>query len=284
MTGLLLVLFGSFAVESGASIGKDQVKKGGESVYMMGFLDASWGTLLYLFLLWSGSELWQFSWNLWPTFAIRSVLEVLQAHMTVIAISKADRSTFGFIRIGTIPLLLLVDIVLGYTLTSMQILGMGLIVCSLVFLMIRRSMNMSGIWYVLVATVNAVATLSLFKYDLEHGNSLVAEQVPVLLLLLCYFFVMARVRAGENILRRMWQPILLLQSLCTGIGTVTISYGYVLLPASIATTAVRSGGLLWSILSGNLLFQERSFRMKVLAAALCILGLVFLAPGFVRLR
>lgn len=277
MTGLLLVLFGACFTEGGASMGKYQVKRGGESIYMMGFLDGIWGTLLFLFLLWSGAEVWRFSWDSLPTFLIRAVLEVLQAHMTVVAISKADRSTFGFIRIGTIPLLLMVDIALGYAFTGTQLIGTGLIVCSLVFLLIRRSMRTEGIWYVVIATVNAVATLSLFKYDLAHWNSLVAEQVPVLILLVCYFFVMAKIRAGENVLLRMWQPALLLQSLCVGIGTVTISYGYVLLPASMATAAVRSGSLLWSILSGSLLFAERSFWMKILGAVLCIAGLVLLA-------
>ena len=221
--------------------------------------------------------MWLFSWDTLPTFAVRAVLEVLQAHMTVVAISKADRSTFGLIRIGTIPLLLTIDIILGYAFTTQQLLGTGLIVCSLVFLLMRRSMRTDGIGYVLVATVNAVATLSLFKYDLVHGNSVVAEQVPVLLLLVGYFLVMARVRAGENVLQKMWRPALLLQSLCVGIGTVTISYGYVLLPASLATTVVRSGGLLWSILSGNFLFKERSFGMKAFGAALCVAGLILLA-------
>ncbi len=81
MTGLLLVLFGACFTEGGASMGKYQVKRGGESVYMMGFLDGIWGTLLFLFLLWSGAEVWRFSFNSLPTFLIRSVLEVLQAHM-----------------------------------------------------------------------------------------------------------------------------------------------------------------------------------------------------------
>lgn len=277
MTGLLLVLVGACAIEAGASIGKYQVKKGCESVYMMGFLDSIWGTLLYLFLLWSGSEVWRFAWESLPTFTVRAILEVLQAHVTVLAISRADRSTFGFIRIGTIPLLLMVDIALGYAFTGTQLLGIAVIVFSLVLLLARRGMRTNGIGFVIVSTVNAVATLSLFKYDIVHWNSVAAEQIPVLIVLLVYFLVMARVRCGESVLVRMWQPILLLQSLCTGIGTVTISYGYLLLPASLATTAVRSGGLLWSIISGNLVFKERRLWLKIAAAVLCIGGLILLA-------
>ena len=277
MTGLLLVLFGACAIETGASIGKYEVKRGCESVYMMGFLDSIWSTLLYLFLLWTGSEVWRFSSASLPTFTVRAVLDVLQAHITVLAISRADRSTFGFIRIGTIPLLLIVDIALGYAFTGMQLIGMGVIVFSLLLLLMRRTMRMNGIGFVLISTVNAVATLSLYKYDIAHWNSVAAEQIPVLVLLLLYFLIMARVRCGERVLTQMWQPMLLLQSLAVGIGTVTVSYGYLLLPASLATTVVRSGSLLWSILSGNLLFKERSFWLKILAAVLCIGGLALLA-------
>ena len=161
MTGLLLVLLGAFSAEVGATIGKREVKKGTESVYMMGFLDAMWGVLLYVFLILSGAQVWKFSSDSLPTFGIQCVLEVLQAHMTVLAINKADRSTFGFIRIGTIPLLLTVDVLLGYTLSSMQIAGMATIVCALFVLLMHRGMNKKGIGYVIVATVNAVATLSL---------------------------------------------------------------------------------------------------------------------------
>ena len=68
MTGLLLVLLGAFSAEVGATIGKREVKKGTESVYMMGFLDAMWGVLLYVFLIlsgapWWGTSVWSASWT-----------------------------------------------------------------------------------------------------------------------------------------------------------------------------------------------------------------------------
>lgn len=270
------MLFGSFSSEAGASIGKREVQSGHESIYMMGFLDALWGVALFAALLTTGSEVWRFSAASLPTFLLRAVLEIFQAHMTVLAITMADRSTFGFIRIGTIPLLLAVDAVLGYAIGGTRLIGIALIVAALCLLLVKRGMTTKGIGYVLVTTVNAVITLSLMKYDITHFNSVGAEQILILLVLLSYFFIMARIRLGERLLELMWCRTLLLQSLAVGIGTVLISFGYALLPASIATTVTRAFAVLWAVLSGNMMFKERHLALKIAGAVICITGLAFL--------
>jgi drug/metabolite transporter (DMT)-like permease len=277
MTGLLLVLFGALSAEMGSSIGKREIQQGRESIYMMGFLDALWGVLLYVGILAAGSDVWKFSIASFPTFGLRAVLEIILAHISVIAITKADRSAYGFIRIGTIPLLLAVDVTLGYTLTGAQFTGIGIIMCALALLLVRRGLGTKGIWYVLSTTLIAVVTLSLFKHNITHFNSVAAEQTIILTLLLAYFFLMACIHMREQPLRFMLQPTLLLQSLLVGIGTVTVSFGYLFLPASVTVTVVRAGSLLWAILSGSLYFKERNFILKIVGAILCIVGLLFLA-------
>ncbi len=276
MTGLLLVLLGALSAEAGASIGKREVQKGHESIYLMGFLDAAWGVLLFGVLLLTGSETWRFSAASLPTFGLRAVLEVFQAHMTVMAITKADRSTFGFLRIGTIPLLLMVDVVLGYAVAGTQVIGITMIIGALILLVAERGMTTNGITYVLITAVNAVITLSLMKYNITHFNSVGSEQLLILVILLVYFFTMSSLRSREHPLRLMWQPMLLAQSLAIGIGTVLGSFGFAYLPASIATTVSRSVALLWAVISGNLWFREKSMTLKIIAGAICVAGLVML--------
>jgi len=49
-----------------------------------------------------------------PTFGARLLLEIILSTTTITAIAKSDRTTFTFLRTTTVPLLLLVDLALGY--------------------------------------------------------------------------------------------------------------------------------------------------------------------------
>jgi hypothetical protein len=55
------------------------------------------------------------------THAARSTLVYVNAKV----IMQADRSTMGFLRLLTIPLLLVIDLALGYRLEPVQIVGIG---------------------------------------------------------------------------------------------------------------------------------------------------------------
>src|SRR3989344_4119813 len=109
--------------EIGTSIGKHKVQLSKESIYTMGFLNMFWGALFFLSFAFFIRKAFVFSFESLPTFIPRLVLEVAQTHVTLNAIVAASRSTFSFIRIFTIPLLLLIDIILGYSITTNQIAG-----------------------------------------------------------------------------------------------------------------------------------------------------------------
>jgi drug/metabolite transporter (DMT)-like permease len=286
MIGILLTGGSSLAEEAGASIGKWETLRGEESVFSMGFLDSLWTTLFLLvfafvipkdFFASGFPHGFVFSMASLPTFLPRVGLEILQAYATVYAIARADRSTFGFLRAITIPLLLVTDIVLAYSVSLHQIAGMSLIIASLILLFINHGIRREGAWLVVFTAVNAVATATLFKYDITHFNSVEAEQVLVSLVLLAFFFIMALTRAKENPLRLLVRPVFFTQSLLAGIGGVFISFAFLFNTASVIMTAKRAFTILFSMLSGHVYFREKELWIKVVCFILIAIGLVFLA-------
>jgi len=276
MIGLFLVLTSTFFKEIGTSIGKTKVAEHKESIYTFGFLSMLGSMLFFLFIAFFIRGAFLFSLESLPTFTIRAILEIAQAHVSILAITVADRSTFGFLRIITIPLLLSVDIVLGYSIGLSQIAGIAIIVFVLIFLLLNHGIRKKGMWLVLFTAVNAVVTISLFKYNITHFNSVEAEQALISGIVLIYFLIMALFVAKENPFRFLRQPVFLLQSVTEGISHVVLSFAYIFAAASVITTAKRALSILWAILSGNLYFREKHIGIKIIALIVIVIGFIFL--------
>ena len=266
----------TFFDEAQTSLGKHGVEEGTQSVYTMGFLSMLWGFVFYLIIIISKQE-FLFSLASLPTLGARIVLELILAHISVLAIIHADRSTYSFIRFGTIPLLLITDLLLGYTISTRALIGIGIILMVLILLFMRHEVRKAGMWYVLGTTLLAVATLSLFKYNITHFNSVQAEESIVVGVLLIFFFTKAMFIAKENPLRLLGKPAILGQSLSAGLGNVLMSFAFLYGAASIITTAKRGLGVFWAILSGNIYFKETGMIVKFLALITLIFGLVLTA-------
>src|SRR3989344_4136738 len=134
MFGILLAALSSASSELSDSISKKEVSDGAASYYTLGFLTILFGTVVLMLIgIWRQDFI--FSLASLPTFVPRVFLEVLQAHISILAVVKADRSDYGPIRTLTIPLLLAVDIWLGYSVTTMQMLGMTIIFITIFLLM-----------------------------------------------------------------------------------------------------------------------------------------------------
>lgn len=286
MLGLLITAGASAAEEAGTSIGKWETLRGRESAFSMGFLDSFWATLFLLALAFviprdffapGFPQGFVFSMASLPTFLPRVGLEILQAYATVYAVTRADRSTFGFLRVITIPLLLVADVVLAYSVSLPQIAGMSLVVVSLILLFINHGIRREGAWLVVLTSINAALTISLYKYDITHFNSVEAEQTLIHLVLLAFFFGMALTRAKENPLRLLVRPVFLTQSLLVGIGSATLSFAYLFSAASVIATAKRAFTILFAILSGHVYFREKKLWVKVASFALIAVGLALLA-------
>ncbi|MCX6784847.1 MAG: hypothetical protein NTV81_02835 [Candidatus Komeilibacteria bacterium] len=276
MVGVILTFFGSLFEEISSSIGKKEVSKLEEDVYTMGFLSILWPVLFFAIIIFFIRGQFIFSWDSWPTFLTRAILEVIEAHCALIALTKTDRTTFSFVRLLTLPLLLLVDLILGYALKLPQLLGITLIVVSLSLLLFKQGINKKGIGWVVFISLNAVATISLYKYDITHFNSVETEQFLICSILFIYFFFLILWLDKKNPFRLLGRPLFLAQSLIGGAGGVLTGFAYNFTSASIATTAKRSSAIIWSMVSGGLYFHERQLIFKISILSLLIGGLILL--------
>ena len=275
MYGILLVGLAGFFLEVSTSIGKYEVKKRVESIYGMGILSTFWTLIIFgLAIVWK--QEFQFSLASLPTFSLRMIIEILQVYLMLKAIVIADRSTNAFIRLTTIPLLLLVDLaIIGADLSLAQIIGTLIILASLCALMVNGGVKKKGIVFVALSAVNAVSGITLYKHNITYFNSVEAEQSLILLGILLFLYISAR-RRGERPFRLFRKHICMIQSATHGIGTAMISFAYVFAPASVITTAKRTVEVLWSIISGNLVFHEKHLSIKIVSGVMAVCGLVLL--------
>lgn len=277
MLGVILASIGTFFEETSTSLGKWEISRKVESPFTFGFLQLFWGgvILLGIALIREGSFI--FSLASLPTFLPRVILEIIQAHVTVLAVARASRSTFGCIRILTVPILLIVDVAFGLTPTMFATIGIVVIIATLIILLRNHGIERAGSGLVLFSAVNAVATLSLYQYDVRHFNSVVAEQLLMYAVLITYFGIAAIVVMRERPFHLLMCRVTLGQSLVQGVGGVIESFAVLFAPISIVLAAKRSSSVLWSVLAGRLTFHEDHFIVKVAAAVFLVIGLVLLA-------
>ena len=275
MFGVLLSALSSAFNELSDSIGKKKVGDGIASYYTFGFLSILFGTIMLIIMgVWRQDFI--FSLASLPTLIPRVFLEVLQAHVNILAVVKADRSDYGPIRILTIPLLLAVDVMLGYAITPIQMLGISIIFVTIFLLLSYERSRAKGLFLVLFTAINAVATLSLYKYDITHFNSVETEQVLVQLVLLVYFFVLAVTVGRENPFTFLRRGVFFAQASASGLASSFTSYAYVFAPASIITAALRASAVLFSVVSGKYYFKEKRLLLKISAVCGILAGFYLL--------
>lgn len=277
MIGVLLALAGTFLGEVSNSIGKRKVEEKAIGIYSMGFIQIIGAFLFFVLIVILNRSAFVFQLTSFKTYLPRLALEILQLHATLLAVIRTDRSTYGFFRTATVPLLLLVDVILGYQLNFAQIFGIGLIAVTFILMFVGRAVfSKTGIGWVVLITLNAVVTTSLYKYDITHFNSVAAEQLPMLLLSLIYLLFMSYITAGENPFKFFRKRIYQTQSLADGVAGVVLSYAIAFAPASVIIAAKRSGEVLWATLSGNIYFAERNLALKLTIFLLLATGIVLL--------
>lgn len=275
MFGILLAGISAVFDEIAFSIGKKKMSDGLVSHYTFGFLIQFLSALFITAIGFVFSDL-GFSLDSLPTFIPRVLVAILMVQLLVIAIAKVDRGVFGFIRLATIPLLLGTDLVLGYSLSNLQILGIVLIVIPIGILFYSELSKSKGMFLVLAVAVLAAIDLSLYKYDISHFNSVESEQAIIALIISLYFFLTATLIRGENPLVFLREKIYVAQASSSGIAYVVNSFAYLYAPASVINTAFRGFAVLFAILTGTFYFEERGFLMRALLFLVMVIGLVLL--------
>ena len=276
MIGIILVSIGSFFDEISTLIAKTEVQNKKETIYSMAFLSLIWSTLWFLVIILVKGE-FVFSLASLPTLILRTVVEAGLIYAGTIAVVQSDRSTFGFIRTGTIPLLLLTDLWLGYVLTLPQIIGTAILVLALLVAFLNHGIKKDGLKFVLLATILPVLTISLFKYNITNFNSVEAEQLITHVFLLLFVFILALKVGHENPLTLLTKRTFFIQSFSAGVGGVLISFAYLFAPASTVTAAKRAVSVLLAIVAGNLYFKEKHLVLKIALFVFIVTGITLLA-------
>ncbi|MBI5134466.1 MAG: hypothetical protein HZA81_03735 [Candidatus Taylorbacteria bacterium] len=275
MFGIALTALGSFLDETAASIGKWAVTHKKEPLMVMGFLNVFWVSAIFgAVALFKGE--FAFAPAALPLFLTRSVFEIAQFHIGLLATVKSDRSALGFLMILTLPLLLAVDTVLGYEMTTLQLLGVATIVLSLALLLVNHGISKKGLGYALFIAINPVITISMFKYSITHYNTVEVEQSLMFGVLAVYGAAMSYVMHRENPFKYLKNPLCLAHSLLRGVSGTMHSFAYVFAPASVITTAKRAASLFAAVVSGNVYFHEKHLVLKLASFSLIVLGLILI--------
>jgi len=234
---------------------------------------------IWLYKIYSWNIEFNFNYASIPLLCIRLLLEVTQSYITLIAIKHCDRSTFSILRVLTIPLLVIADMLLWYQFSSYSLIWIAIILFSfIVFNINTKTINWTGWYFAIFTAINAVITLSLFKYSLTHyWNSLEIDQGIMALGTVIFFLIY-----NYNRERKFWyyllkkEKIFWIQWILMALTSIIISYTYVYLNASEATAVKRAWEMFWSVLAGFIFFQEKHLWKKILFALCIIIWLIIM--------
>jgi len=279
MFAVLIILTSTLLQETAASLGKASVRKKRETVHSLAFLGVFW-SLLFLV---AGVLVFKAEFHIelasLPTLIPRIILEIILAFLGAEAIIRADRSTVGFLRLLSVPLLLAVDLILGYHLTILQIVGVLVMFGGLLLAFHHNPRGKKGAGLAIACALISVATISLYKWDISHYNSIAAEQIVVTFFMAVSFYISARY-VGDSPLRLVIRPVSGGQSLASGLSGAIEGFAYAFAPASVILALKRCGALLWTIIFGRTYFHEKSLIQKLHAGAWTGVGLFLLASPF----
>jgi len=276
MLGIILQGIASFFGEISGSLEKWMVAKRVESFYAIGFQNSLVAIAFFLVYVIGNNGEFRLNPASFPTLALLVILSVAQAYATMKGMSIATRGTYNFIRTGTMPLLLIVDLFTGYDLSSRQIAGIVIVMCALIFLFMNHGIERKGAGFVAFTAVNAAATIALFKWHVTVWNSVAAEQLVLICSQTLFFLVCSVFIAKENPFRLLKRKLPILQSTTYAADSFIGSFAYLFAPASIILAATRSFAVLWGILFGNRIFHEKSLALKIATCVVVAIGIVLM--------
>jgi hypothetical protein len=276
MLGILLQGIGSFFGEISGSLEKWMVTKRVESFYAVGFQNCLVAIAFFLAYVFCTKGSLRLNPESYPTLALLIILSIAQAYATMKGAVIASRGTFNFIRVGTMPLMLIFELFIGCDLSSRQISGIVLIMCALVYLYMNHGIERKGAGLVAFTAVNSAVTLELYKWHVTIWNSVAAEQLILIVAQTIFFYAGAVFIAKENPFRLLRKRLPLFQSASYATADFLGSFAYLFAPASVILAAARSSSVLWGILFGNRFFHEKGLALKITTFVIVTIGIVLL--------
>jgi hypothetical protein len=274
--GVILTIASTGFRELSTVIGKIEVEKHHETIHSMGFINLAIGFLIFLGIVIFGDQSFVLESSSLGILGIRFIFELASFELTVRAIIKADRSTFSFLRILTLPGVLIIDLILGYQIGILQWVGVLAIFGSIVWLLMHHGIRKKGIMLTVASALTAIVAIELFKYSIDTYHALAAEQMYIFGGMVIYFYCMARWREGQNPLRMIFKRPFSVQAITRGINHGLGSFAYLFAPATIIIAAKRGSNVLAGIISGNQVFHEGKLGIKLTAFVGITIGLILL--------
>jgi hypothetical protein len=286
MFGIIITSLATLIGEIGQSLSKEELRNRRETHFELAFINGFFGILFFLavvFLIPSDTMIGQqfgalvFSFDSLPTFLTRLLLEIVLIHLFITGLEKATRATFSFLRILTIPFLVFADIAMGYSISWLEILGIGIILATVLTMLSTRTLKTTGAWYITGGSLVAVLTVSLYQYNIHNFNSVAGEQLMMYGCLGVYLGIASVYTSRKNPFRHLRRPRVLIHSVGGGLQSVLISFAFLFAPSSIVMTAKRTSAILWAIISGNRFFHEQHTGAKLAGLSMLSVSLIMLA-------
>lgn len=274
MFGILLAVIAAFFVEIGCSVAKHEHNKQSEDIWGLIFLNSLVTLAIYISVgLYHGTL--DFVVHSWPILIIAVLLNLASTFVSNMATLKASRSMAGVFKMLTVPLLTITDYLLGYDISPVQILGIGLVVLTVIGLIKHDAWHKPSTKWLMLNTLMSVLTITIYKYSIDHIATVETFQVINLILLIIGSILAARILTKQNLFKLFTHPFAILQATSMGVGSVLDGFAYSYAPASIINAAYRSAQSFWTLVTGSLYFHEHKIVTKVVAV-IFLIGGVFL--------
>lgn len=272
----IMVFFAQMFGEFSTSASKHAFKERLFSYTVYGFLSHVVAVLFFLAMIFVTNVDFVYNTKALPLFLLRLIAEIIQCEIVYRAFVKADRTTFGFARILTIPLLLVVDMILGYSISNGQLFGIGIIAASLLAYFGVEHLKAKGSHLAIFSAILSVVTISIYKFDVSNYNTPAVVQLLSSSALAIIYGIRALLSKKDRaLLSRLKQhPMLGFVFASEAISSTILSYAYTLAPASLILSLSRASAVVWSLLSGVFYFHEKKVLKKVFFCAVLAVGLI----------
>ncbi len=187
----------------------------------------------------------------------------------LLAVKIADRSTMSTFWVLLLPLLLLFDLILWYSIATIEILGVIFVTLTLLITSYKGSMSLNWISYVLLSLFFSAIMISIINYALAY-NSLEAQMIMTQSLTsIALFFIVffqSWVKWLSQCLNVKYYSFGLLNAWNVLLNNMALVFG----PASVITTFRKVWEVLWGVVFWKIVFKETNFIRKISTAIVLV--------------
>ncbi len=276
-TAIILVFIGSIFAELSISIGKFESNNKGEGIYSMAFLNTLGAFLVFFTLFLLKHNTLTFSKASIPLVLLLIGFEFIQIRLANTAVIRADRSIFSLVKSLTIPLLIIVDVFMGYSLSMATIVGCTVLFSGIGIVFLHHTNKKQHLLYPILSAVNSVITISIYKYLITNYNSVITQQLIIYGCLLIYSVLGIVYKEKTTIKHIIKNKLRDSQIASSAFASVLFSFAYKFAPASLVIAVERSLMVLFSLISGRFEFKEHVGKVRIFSAFMIIIGLIIIS-------